>query len=60
MTTDPDVRRKTQADVAFDEGMDDAIVDELVAAPAFETLDPKYRKSPGFRKTLRTGFRNLT
>lgn len=52
MTTDPDVRRKTQADVAFDEGMDDAIVDELVAAPAFETLDPKYRNSPGFRKTL--------
>ena len=52
MTTDPDVRRKTQADVAFDEAMDGATIDELVAAPAFETLDAKYRKSAGFRKTL--------
>ncbi|MAV34304.1 MAG: hypothetical protein CMJ59_02490 [Planctomycetaceae bacterium] len=53
MATDTDVRRKTQSDVAFDEGLDEAAIDELVSASAFETLDPEYRQSARFRATLK-------
>lgn len=53
MTTESDVRRKTQSDIAFDEGLDEAAIDELVAASAFETLDPEYRQSDRFRATLK-------